>query len=191
MIERYWSEMFGEFEKSPGQFEIPGFPEPLMSAHFGERNKVGEVYPSAKLSFYLCEFLPLKSHQKNLDFKRELLSLAITRSDFWQFQESQGPETAPFMKRLLVFLASRDQTYFHYFIEREGEIVASAIVGQASESALVFNGLVALNHRAQGYARDLFFAIRQDLSQQEVFFWTKHSYLKLGADRITPYVLMP
>lgn len=191
MIEHYWSEMFGEFEKAPGQFEIPGFPEPLMSAHFGERNRIGERHPRAKLSFHLCEFLPLKSQRKNLDFKRELLSLAIKKSEFWQFQESQGRETAPFMKRLLVFLASRDQTYFHYFIERGGEIVASAIVGQASESALVFNGLVALNHRAQGYARDLFLAIRQDLSEQKLFFWTKHPYLKLGADRITPYVLMP
>lgn len=190
MIERYWSQMFGKYEVSPGKFEIPGFPEPLMSAHFGKRNRVGEKQPEATLSFFLCEFLSPPPSQTFSRIQFEDLAQAIARSEFWEFQESQGPETAPFMKRLLPFLVEHGGVYTHYFLEQEGELVASAIVGQTNESALVFNGLVAQKHRSRGYAREIFLAIRQRLSGLGVFFWTKHPYLKLGADRIYPYELI-
>lgn len=190
MIEKYWSEMFGEFEISPGQFDIPNFPEPLLSVHFGKRNMIAQDFESAALRFHICEFHQEIDFKSKMPYGIESLNQALEGKNFWNFQKSQGPETFDFMSRFLPFAAASEREYLHFFIEREGELAASAIVGIAPSGALIFNGLVARKCREQGLAKELFGAVRDYLKCKPLFYWTLHPYLRLGADKVYTYQLL-
>ncbi len=191
MIERYWSEVFGKFEVSPGKFEIPGFPEPLMSVHFGKQNIVGESRDDSVLRFFLCEFDNSEFSPSAHKCESEPLEASLSSQEFWDFQKEEGPESYEFMSRFLPFVLGKSKgNYIHYFIRTNNVLSASVIVGVSTSSALFINGLVAKKERGRAMAKSIFECARADLSPMPVFFWTKHPFLKLGADRVIPYELL-
>ena len=188
MIRNYWSEMFGEFETTPGKFEIPGFPEPLMSAHFDHRNQVGEKCEHSP--YQLCYFGPLNQKFASSRVRRESLKSAIARDSYWRFQNDNHPESVEFMKRLLPFLVAREKPHDHFFIEEAGELVASGVVGVTSKIVLAFNGAIRKDSRAQGLAREVMKAIRGHYYQHAFFYWTKHQWFTGGAEQVEAYRIL-
>lgn len=185
MIERYWREMFGDFEVLPGKFEIPGFAEPLMSPHFGVRNIVGDTQAKTQLSFSLCEFEEWGEEEVVLEqVERQTLAEALACPRFWQLQTSEQGDTAPFLKRLLAFLCERPYQHEHYFVSDEKGPMASVLVGHAPCASFLFNALVRSDARRRGLSKRLHFAIRSQNRGRKTFFWTKHPYLCTDAQRI-------
>lgn len=185
MIERYWREMFGDFEVRTGKFEIPGFPEPLMSPHFGVRNIIGDTQVEAQLSFSLCEFKEWDSAEVIMgQAERQTLAEATESASFWQLQSTEQAESVAFLQRLLPFLCQRPYRHEHYFVRDEKGLLASVLVGHTPCASFLFNALVRSDARKRGLSKMLHLAIRSQNRGRKVFFWTKHPYLCSDAQRI-------
>lgn len=178
MIETYWNEVFGQFKQDSGKFNIPGLPEPLMSAHFGVQNIIAE--PTSQGSFTLCQFGPA-THPHEPSVKCESLSLALDNSLFWEFQERLNPGALEFIKRLLPFLVTLKTPHYHFFIESEGRICATVIVGESDCGCFLFNLVVDEKMRGAGLGRSMFKAIQTEFSTKSTFYWTRHPWFTLGA----------
>ena len=188
MIETYWNDMFGEFKGENGKFDIPGFPEPLMSAHFGVKNIIGPTDKEIKQSFKLCQFSPLKKEVESIS-GIETLEEALKGSEFWNFQDTYNKETSGFMKRLLPFLISHSPNHFHLFMKDSEGIHASAIIGVAGEIVFLFNLSVKPGTRKQGRAKNLINQIRGHFPEKSVFYWTVHPWFTNGAEVMNYHLL--
>lgn len=187
MLRQYWSEMFAEFEVSSGKFEIPGFPEKLMSAHYDVKNLLGPTLSQAEKSFRICSYKALGMARETDDFKEvkvESLKNAILKEEFWKFQRENQPEVYGFIERLLPFLSSRPLDHLHYSVSLDGKIAASVIAGVAPSAVFLFNALVDRKQRKMGFGRKLLNKIRLDYYKQSCFFWTVHGYLGGDAHKI-------
>lgn len=175
MIETYWNEVFGDYKDSEGKFEIPGFPEIMMSAHFGVKNIVGPATGEIKHSFKLCVFGPKASKVESI-VSCEPLQQAIASADLWDFQIKNNNETTSFMQRLLPFLASLPQPHYHFFIKNAEGICASTVVGVAESGCFLFNLSVDSKARHQGLAKKLIDEARGSFPEKPLFYWTVHPW---------------
>lgn len=185
MIEAYWNEMFGEFKIGERNFQLPGFSEPLMSPQFGTRNIVGDFAGATAQTFKLCGFKPRKNTGSVI--KVERLETLIGNNDFWRHQELVHQESYPFMKRLLPFLVKHQKPHFHFSIEEDGVIKASAIGGEGTSKCLLFNLVVGEDFRGEGHARKVLLGAQNFFSRKETFYWTVHPSFTLGADEVNDY----
>jgi ribosomal protein S18 acetylase RimI-like enzyme len=181
MIEAYWNEVFGEYKTQTGKFEIPGMPEPLMSAHFGVSNVIGATYKLASQSFTLCVFPP-KKHQLKSFIQKQSLYLAIESQNFWVTQQQLNPQAVGFIQKLLPFLAGLSTPHYHFFLESHGEILATAIVGEAECGCFLFNLVVNEKYRKQGLGLQMLRVIQNEFSTKPTFYWTKHAWFTLDAE---------
>lgn len=178
MIEQYWREVFGKYETAPGKFDIPGFPEPLMSKHFGVKNIIdGEVTGHRKL--WLCEFEP---YLKKEEATAKVQSLSYLNDEFWKFHN------LPFLERLIPFLQSTGVPHFHFYLEDGNGICTSAIAGEGRSSVFLFNLLVKEDRRGKGYARTILKEIRAFFWNKKCFYWTLHKDFYLGGT-VKPYLV--
>lgn len=181
MIETYWNEVFGKYKTQTGKFEIPGMPEPLMSAHFGVNNILGEVPDTALPSFTLCVFEPQK-HNLQSQIQKEKLKDAILSKEFWETQQQLNSQALGFIQKLLPFLSSLKTPHYHFFLKSEGKIVATTIVGEASCGCFLFNLVVDEKYRKQGLGREMLRVIQHEFSHKMTFYWTKHPWFTANAD---------
>lgn len=185
MIETYWNEMFGEFKIGERSFHLPGFPESLMSPHFGTRNIIGHFDGPKAQSFKLCGFKPRTTPETII--RIEELETIIENERFWQHQEIVHRESYPFMRRLLPFLVKHQKPHFYFSIEEEGIIKASAIGGEGTSKCLLFNLVVREEFRREGLARKILLGAQNFFSKKETFYWTIHPTFTLGADEVNDY----
>ncbi|WP_408096600.1 hypothetical protein ACJVC5_16300 [Peredibacter sp. HCB2-198] len=178
MIETYWDEVFGEFKVGNREFDIPGFPEPLMSVHFGVRNVVGPTNKVFTQSFKLCVFPPASFEIRS---KQETLNEAIHSSIFWEYQKQHNSNAVIFIERLLPFLAKLDTPHFHFYLEDQEGIYASAIVGVSKSSCFLFNLSVSERKRNQGVAKTILESIRGTFFDRPAFYWTVHPWFTFDA----------
>ena len=158
---------------------------------FRTKNIVGRAQTGAKASFLLCSFNGMRDFTSIHEVRCEPLADAILRDDFWEFQKTQQPDAFAFISRLLPFLSSlKTGQHKHFWITGEEGIKASLILGQTKSCGFIFNGLVRKNARAQGLARELNLSARSSLGELQTFYWTKHPYLTLGADKVSAYHLL-
>ena len=137
MIETYWNEVFGSFKDQSGKFHIPGFPEPLMSAHFGVKNIIGETSGEIQQTFKLCVFNAIEQPEEKRSGFQESLKEAILSDQFWDYQKQYN--TYEFIRKLLPFLTSLPQPHYHLYLKEDDKIIASALVGVANCSYFLFN----------------------------------------------------
>ena len=195
LIIDYWKEMFVDYRvhKAEGivSFAIPGFPDPLLSANFGNVFPKNQELPylntfsesgRVERSFKLCFF------DSNLESSylciQEDLKEAVKSAKFWEYQKQHNPESYPFMEKLLPFLAQK--AHYHFYIEDKGQIVSSLVLGETSEVCLLLNASTAETHRGQG----LIFSLKAFASQKPHFYWTRHPWLTLKANYICDYYIL-
>lgn len=166
MIEQYWNEVFGQYKTHTGKFEIPGFPEPLMSAHFGVINVIGSHGTGKK--FWLCEFDAVNSGEMNISSEK-LNDVGI---DFWSFQSKCNSSAFPFIQRLIPFLNQLETPHFHLFMKDEKGICASTIAGESKCGVLFFNLFVREDRRGQGLAKLMTNEARSYFAGKRCFYWT-------------------
>lgn len=188
MIEQYWNDMFGEFKTGERQFSIPGFPEPLMSADFENRNILGTRPMENCTSFLLCGFSPASF---NVNIRVMPLEEAIKDSAFWSYQRAFVSETVGFMERLLPFLVSLKRPHYFFSVVEDDEVIATAFGGEGNTNCFLFNLKVRDGFENQGYARHLLKGARSHFSGKETFYWTVHPTFTLGASYIEGYHLVP
>lgn len=188
MIESYWNEMFGEFKTGDQSFELPEFPEPLMSPHFGKNNIVGPCMSPAKLCLKLCSFRP--SQIDTVIINVEKLEDVIGEDEFWQHQKDFHSDSFSFIRRLLPFLVTNQKPHYYFYIRRDGEIMGTAIGGEGESKCLLFNLNVREEFRGNGVARQILTGARNFFSEKEVFYWTIHPGFTLGADYVEDYYLI-
>ena len=189
MIERYWNEMFGEFKIGDQKFLIPGLEEPLMSPDFINRNIVGN-YPGAKLQSYkLCEFSKITELQIG-QVKSASLCEEIHSERFWEYQMNHNQDAYGFLQKLLTFLVNHQKPHYHFYLENSGEIIASMLTGISNTTAFFFNLSVRSDFRKTGKARELLLGARSMLHDKEAFYWTKHTWLTLNADKVQDYCII-
>lgn len=186
MIESYWNEMFGEFKTGERKFLIPGLEEPLMSPDFEKRNMIGAMTGSKRQSYKLCEFIQIKELQRGL-VKVTDLGGEINSESFWKYQILHSKNDASFLQKLLNFLVIHQKPHFHFYLEQDGEIIASMLAGTGKTKAFFFNLSVRSDFQKKGKARELLLGARSILSDKETFYWTKHQWLTLNADKVQDY----
>ncbi len=184
MIEEYWNEVFGQYKTQTGKFEIPGFPEPLMSAHFGVTNIIGSKGEGS--SFYLCEFEAI--HSGNISLTAE--NLKDVGSEFWSYQKEYNSKVFPFIQRLVPFLNQLSTPHFHLFIKDENGICASSIVGAGMSGAFLFNLFVREDRRGQGLAKLMTNETRTFFAGKKCFYWTVHEGFFFDS-KVSPYGILP
>lgn len=189
MKEAYWNEMFGEFKVDDRRFRIPGLEEPLMSPDFEKRNLIGNFPGNVSKRYILCEYGRPKETQRGKVQARHLKD-EVHSEKFWEYQLRHNRDSFEFLQRLLFFLVAHKKPHFHFYIEREGEVVASTIAGVCQESAFFFNLSVRNDLRQNGLAKNLLLGARSMLSDRETFYWTSHPWLTLNADRIKGYCIV-
>lgn len=167
MIEQYWNEVFGQFKTQTGKFEIPGFPEPLMSAHFGVTNLIGAGQGK---KFYLCEFEPVNSGVVNISIE----SLKDVGMEFWSYQWKYNSGAYPFIQRLVPFVNQLEAKHFHIYMKDEKGICASSIAGESKSGVFLFNLFVRDDKRGQGLARKMTDETRAFFKNKKCFYWTVH-----------------
>lgn len=180
MIKRYWSEMFKDFEVAPGRYEVPGFPEPLLSAHFGVANLIGEEPQADFAQLLLCTF----RHGALGPVGAE--PLERVGEAFWKFQEENYPETVAFLRRLVPLLITREHPHEHLFLWDQDGLTASGIIGYAPSGSFIFNASVRKDLRGQGLTRQLLNGAR-GRSPAPLFYWTRFPWLTGGAQRVESY----
>lgn len=185
MIEAYWNEMYGEFKTGERNFDLPGFPEPLMSPHFGTRNIVGDYSGNKEQSFKLCSFKPRTGPQFGIQAER--LENLIDNGSFWDHQKLIHAHSYPFMKRLLPFVIEHQKPHYYFSIEEDGIVKASALAGEGESKCLLFNLVVREQFRGEGLARRILQGAQNFLSQKETFYWTILPSFTLGADEVNDY----
>lgn len=168
MIEEYWNEVFGQYKTHSGKFEIPGFPEPLMSAHFGVTNLIGSH--GSGQNFWLCEFDAINSSDLKISFEK-LNDVGI---DFWIFHSNCNLSALPFLQRLIPFLSDLETPHFHLFMKDEKGISVSAIAGESKCGVFVFNLFVRQDKRGQGLAKLMTNQVRSLFADKKCFYWTIH-----------------
>ncbi len=168
MIEQYWNEVFGHYKNHQGKFEIPGFPEALMSVHFGVKNLIGS-HGSGK-NLWLCEFAPVKP--KDLSISAQ--NLKNIEEDFWDYHSFHNPEAFSFIKRLVPFLNQLETPHFHLFMKDERGICASVIAGESSCGVFLFNLFVREDKRGHGLAKFMTDEVRSFFADKKCFYWTVH-----------------
>lgn len=167
MIEQYWNEVFGQYKTPSGKFKIPGFPEPLMSAHFGVTNLIGE---GEGKKFYLCEFEPKNSAVGKINVE----SLKEVGIEFWSYQWKYNSTAFPFIQRLVPFLTELKTPHFHLYIRDDKGICASSIAGESKSGVFLFNLFVREDTRGQGLARRMTDESRAYFKNKKCFYWTIH-----------------
>ncbi len=189
MIEAYWREMFGAWSVDGLNFDLPGFPELLMSPRFGTLNQVRPVTSSDSVDRWLCCFSPLTG-PGDPDLKSEELPLTNRRDAFWSFHEEANPEGIPFLRRLVPFLVSHNLPHRHLWLEEDGRIIASLLSGETSEAKFLFNCAVAPSERGRGLAHKLLIGARSGHPSRPSFYWTRHYGFFLGADQVYGYFIL-
>lgn len=177
MIELYWNEVFGKYKEDNGKFNIPGFPEPMMSKHFGVKNIIGPTTHQVKQTFKLCTFDPLKVSLTERKSRCEPLNAAIMSEQFWEFQNNNV-----FIRRLLPFLNTLPQSHYHFFCKDNDKIIASALVGEAECGCFLFNFSVSEDARNRGMARKLLLEIRDSFQEKRIFYWTVHPWFTFDSN---------
>lgn len=188
MIESYWNEMFQEFKVSEKQFVLPGFPEPLMSPHFGVTNQISESPLADHLIFKLCLFEP-RLFDIDTMVKVEDLKLTLFNAKFWDFIHRHHHKSYPFMKKLIPFLIKHEKPHRHFYIEKNNHIIASCLVGETGQSLFGFNAAVAQGLRENGLSQILMKSIQGFYFPRPFFYWTKLMWLTNGADRVLYYCI--
>lgn len=191
MIEKYWNEMFAKFKTESGKFVIPDFPEPIMSAHFGVKNKIdvnnkSDPFEVVQFNYKLCTFDPLDMKdtilQEKLNIKMEPLMSAIAKDSFWELQKQSYPDSFDFIKRLLPFLSRHSNEHYHFFMDdHNSNLLVSLIVGVSPSACLIFNGMTVIDSRGKGLMKDLIFQTRTYFSDKSIFYWTKFKWLVFDA----------
>lgn len=178
MIEQYWNEMFGEFKTGERKFSLPGFPEPLMSPDFENRNIIGSEAPVNSTSFLICGFPPA-----SFDVSINVMPLeeAVEDAAFWNYQKFFVSETVEFMERLLPFLVKHRKPHHFFSVLVNGEVVATAFGGEGDTKCLLFNLKVRNEFQSMGFARLILEGARSHFSDKETFYWTLHPGFTLGA----------
>lgn len=188
MIETYWNEMFGAFKTGDRSFQLPGFPEPLMSPRFGQTNFIGSCPTPAKLSLKLCGF---RASRNNLvQIRVDKLASVIGQESFWHHQKNFQPETFPFIQRLLPFLVENRKPHYYFSIQNHMEVIATAIGGEGKSKCLLFNLNVREEYRGKGVARQILTEARNFFSEKETFYWTVHPGFSLGAHYVDDYYIV-
>lgn len=182
MIEQYWDEVFVKFKTQTGKFEIPCFPEPLMSAHFGVINVLGSHAGGKR--FWLCEFDTINSRAKHISSEK----LQHVGDDFWRFQAECNSSAFPFIQRLVPFLNLLETPHFHLFLKDEKGIYASTIAGEGKCGVFLFNLIVREDRRGQGIAKLMTNEARSYFSGKKCFYWTIHQGFFLGS-KVSEYGL--
>jgi ribosomal protein S18 acetylase RimI-like enzyme len=167
MIEQYWNEVFGKYKTLTGKFEIPGFPEPLMSAHYGVTNLIGE---GEGKKFYLCEFEPVNSDVVNISSEK----LSDVGLEFWSYQWKYNSSAFPFVQRLVPFLTQLNTPHYHLYMKDEKGICASSIIGVGQSTGFLFNLSVREDKRGQGLAKSMTDETRSFVKGKNCFYWTVH-----------------
>lgn len=168
MIEEYWNEVFGKYKTDTGEFEIPGFPEPLMSAHFGVRNIIGAHGDGKKL--WICEFDAVSSGDISITVEK----LKDVGRDFWNYQSEYNSGAFPFIRRLVPFLNQLETPHFHLFLKDEKGICASSIAGESSVGVFLLNLFVREDKRGHGLAKLMTNETRKFFAGKKCFYWTIH-----------------
>lgn len=184
MIETYWNEMFGEFKTGERQFSLPGFPEPLMSPHFGVTN----IIEDSGSGFKLCLFRP-KCSEISPHVKNEDLESTLTNLKFWEFQQTHHQEGHAFMQRLLPFLVKNKKPHRHFFMEQDEQLIVSCLVGEVTSSVFMFNAAVHSKRRNKGLMQIVMNSIQGHFYPKATFYWTKHQWFTNGADEVLDYRL--
>jgi len=187
MIEEYWNEVFGEFKEIDGKFNIPGFPEPLMSAHFGVRNIIGSVIPNASLSLKLCTFSPKLTEEASVVTIRPLRE-AISSKWFWDFHQNYNAGYE-FSKRLMPFLVNLSNRHYHLYLKDKEGLIASSVIGVSKTSCFAFNLVVRPDQRGQGKGHFITEQTRSAFSDKGLFYWTTHPWFTLDGEVTDYYVL--
>ncbi|WPU63550.1 GNAT family N-acetyltransferase [Peredibacter starrii] len=186
MIEQYWNEVFGDFKNPSGKFEIPGFPEPMLSTHFGIRNIIGPTDKPTKQSFKICMFGPL--HQQE-EATFEELGKAISKGIYWRHQVRHNSEVLPFIKRFLPFVLTLETPHYHFFVRDDENILATAIVGVSESGMFLFNLSVDPDYRKMGLAREIIKKARGAFPEKPLFYWTVHPWLRFDS-KVLDYHLL-
>lgn len=189
MIDKYWKEMFKEYQIDNNHFVVDEFPEPLISAHFGVKNIIGESVETFKFHYMLCCFNPLKERVET-EANFESLEEAIQNEKFWNFHLNEKNESLDFMRRFLSFLVKNKKNHWHVYIEKEGEILGSVVIGVTSQYVLGFNALVKESQRKKGIVSELSKASRSLFPEHNFFYWTKHSWFKNNCDQALDYYIV-
>jgi hypothetical protein len=187
MKEAYWNEVFGQYKVAGREFNVPGFPEALMSPHFGVKNIFGYSYAETKLSLKLCEFGPQRI-KAGIRPTYETLQEAVNSKKFWDFQKKFS-DNYEFMKRLLPFLLTLPTPHYHFFIKNRDGIVVSNIVGVADCGLFLFNLTVKPNFRKRGLGKLSHHQIRGTFSDRPAFYWTVHPWFTFDSKVIDYHVI--
>ncbi len=160
-----------------------------MSPRFGTRNLILGGPSAESAGRWLCYFSPLGT-QRSSELQQEELPLAFKREAFWGFHEYANPEAIPFLRRLLPFLMTHQLPHWHLWLEEEGEIVASLLVGEAPGATFLFNLAVAPQARGRGLTHQLLLGARARCPLRPSFFWTRHRGFFLGAGEVYGYAVL-
>jgi hypothetical protein len=187
VIERYWREMFGAWTRDGVSYELPGFPESLMSPRFGTRNRILPLAPGAGADTWLCYFTR-GAGVRIAELREEPLDRAVARDEFWRLQEAVNPAGLPFLRRLAPFLVAHRLPHRHLWLADDGGgTVATLLAGETPSSVFLFNLAVAPAHRGRGTARRLVDGARGRFADRPAFYWTRHPGFFLGADEVYRY----
>jgi uncharacterized protein YneR len=137
----------------------------------------------------LCCFSPLNKTMANRT-QVETLEQAINKKSFWDFHLKEKNESLDFMRRFLPFLVEKKKPHWHFYIEKEGDIIGSVIVGETSKIALGFNALVSINERKQGIITEISKGARSHFKNHDFFYWTKHSWFKSNCNQTLDYYIV-
>jgi hypothetical protein len=209
---RYWQKTFKPYQKSPKQFDVPGFADPILCANFLDRIPLGGTHAhfnfvgdDREIHLQALEAGYRRTHRFQLgtrslrdwpsrptEAQRMPLAHALMKPEFWEIIGDAFPESESILRRLLIFLPKTEAQYVTNFLEADGEPAAVVTVGVTEETALVLTGAVRKKFRGRGLTHKLVEAAAQSaiaLGAREAIFWTEKEFLLKFADRVTDYTI--
>lgn len=219
-LPRFWDQAYSRYRRPLPRglgFHVPEFPHPLVSPNFALGDRAAFLRANEGMLPHFNEIVPLGHDQRGpapagyrleMQFflgerrvsRRDLppgfslsvktLAEAASGEELWDLIADGFPRDAPFLRKLLPFLATLDADFRTAFLLDRGRTVGAVSVGVAAGSSLVLNAVVRARERGQGLSSFLSDAA-QSLSvasgAETALFWTEHAFFGRHADLVRHY----
>jgi hypothetical protein len=219
-LPRFWDQAYSRYRRPLARglgFHVPEFPHPLVSPNFALGDRAAFIRENQGSLSHFNEIVPLGHDQRGpapdgfrleTQFflgekqvtRRDLpagftakvipLSEAVKGEQLWDLIEDGFPRDAPFLRKLLPFLATLDADFHTAFLHNRGRTVGAVSIGAAAGASLVLNAVVPSAERGRGFS-SLLTDAAQSLSiasgAQTALFWTEHAFFGRHADLVRHY----
>jgi hypothetical protein len=219
-LPRFWDQAYSRYRRPLARglgFHVPEFPHPLVSPNFALGDRAAFLRENHGSLSHFNEIVPLGHDQRGpapsgfrLETQFFLGERRVTRRDLpagfsvtvvpladavkeeqlWNLIEDGFPRDAPFLRKLLPFLATLDADFRTAFLHNRGRTVGAVSIGAAAKASLVLNAVVPSAERGNGFSALLTDAA-QSLSvasgAETALFWTEHAFFGKHADLFRHY----